>query len=305
MTSSVVKVLLTGCNGQVGWEYCERASEFDTMSVVATDVHNLDITDQEAVRAMIEREQVDVVVNAAAYTAVDKAESEEALAQAVNVTGPEYLSTESNRAGIPILHISTDYVFDGNTTTPYTEGDRPSPASVYGRTKLAGEDVVHRCNPRAITLRTSWVFGRVGGNFVRTMVRLAGEQNELRVVADQFGSPTYAGDLADALLSLTLRCVQDAGTPWGLYHYCGQGPTTWYAFASRIIDEACSLGIVDQKPVVKPIRTDEFETAAERPGYAVLNCTHLDRTFPDIGLPSWETGLTDVLNAIAEGASER
>ena len=302
MTTGQVKVLLTGCKGQVGWEFCERAGDLDSVSVVATDLHNLDITDRDAIRSLIESEQIDLVVNAAAYTAVDKAETEEALARAVNVDGPENLSAESAVAGIPVFHISTDYVFDGKATHPYTEDERPTPESAYGRTKLDGEIAVAANNPKHITLRTSWVFGRVGGNFVKTMIRLAKEQDELRVVADQFGSPTFAGDLADVLLALTIS-ASDGELPWGLYHYCGQGPTTWHGFATQIVGMGCELGVLDHSPVVTPIRTEEFETAAVRPGYSVLNCRLFEQTFPEVGLRAWRTGLTDVLNTMTRGDS--
>lgn len=263
-----MKVLLTGANGQVG--RCVQ-------DVFAGSVHNLepmdrntlDITDGAAVEEVVKAIRPDVIINAAAYTAVDKAESEPELAYAINVAGPANLADAAAEAGALLIHISTDYVFDGRANTPYSEEDKTNPQGVYGQTKLDGEREVQRRCDRSIILRTAWVFSEYGNNFVKTMLRLGKQRSELGVVADQIGCPTYAGDIARACLSVcesNSRRVCDAG----LYHFCGPEEMSWFEFASIIFEQAKVAGAIDSTPALRPISTEQYPTPAFRPAYSVL-----------------------------------
>ena len=292
-----MKILLTGCRGQVGWEICRRADSFDC-EIVETDIHNLDIGDIDAVRSLQTNENCDVIINAAAYTAVDRAEEEEDVAYRVNATGAGNLATVAAESDVPFLHISTDYVFDGNSTCPYTDDAPREPQGVYGVTKLQGEDMVAAATSRFVTLRTSWVFGVEGNNFVKTMVRLAGERDQLTVVADQYGSPTFAGHIAHALLSLTARFRSEGSLPWGHYNFCDTGPLTWHGFATKIVQRAQATGLIEKAPEVRPILTSEFPTAAVRPMYSIMNCQLFAQTFPEIGIKSWSEGLDQVIEGM-------
>lgn len=217
-----MRIAVIGAKGQVGWELARRAPLLGH-EALAWDMAELDITDAVAVDRALAVSGADAVINAAAYTAVDKAEQEPELAFAVNRDGPAHLAAACNRLHIPLLHISTDYVYDGNKPNPYVEDDPVAPLGVYGQSKAEGDDAVLRLLPRHLILRVSWVFGIHGHNFVKTMLRLAQEREELRVVADQFGCPTYAGDIADTLLELAGRTAEiDASGAWGTYHYCGR-----------------------------------------------------------------------------------
>lgn len=225
-----MRMIVTGAQGQVGWELNRRAMALGH-AVLAWSQVELDITDTVAVDRALDASSADVVINAAAYTAVDKAEQEPDLAFAVNRDGPAHLATACARLNIPLLHISTDYVYDGRKSSPYVEDDATAPLGVYGASKLAGDEAVRRGLPRHLILRVSWVFGVHGHNFVKTILRLAREREELRIVADQHGSPTFAGDIADTLLELAGRIPEiDAKGAWGTYHYCNEPVTTWYGF---------------------------------------------------------------------------
>ena len=291
-----MKILLTGCDGQVGWEVCRKAAALN-LDVVPTDIANLDITDIGAVRALQSKEKTDIFVNSAAYTAVDKAESDQALAYAVNATGAKNLAVVAAESDAPILHISTDYIFSGKNSVPYLESDEPDPTGVYGETKLAGERQVEEANNKFVTLRTSWVFGIEGQNFVKTMLRLAKERDELTVVADQFGSPTFAGHIAAALLAMTKQYEAKGVLPWGNYNFCDSGPTTWHGFANKIMKVGVELGILDKSPIVLPLRTEDYPTPAARPGYSVMDCSLFLSTFPEIGISSWEAGLREMIGS--------
>lgn len=209
-----MKILLTGSKGQVGWEVSRQAAAYD-FDLAATDSRTLDITDVAAVRICVSENNPDIIINCAAYTAVDKAEANEASAYAVNALGPQNLGLLAAENNIPVLHISTDYIFDGNATTPYKEDAKVAPTGAYGRTKLAGERLLADANPHHITLRTSWVFGIEGNNFVKTMLRIGAANDEISVVADQFGCPTFAGNIARALLALTKQYQQQGELAWG------------------------------------------------------------------------------------------
>jgi dTDP-4-dehydrorhamnose reductase len=292
-----MKILLTGCDGQVGWEICRQAPKYN-FSVIPTDVGNLDITDLGAVRALQEKERADIIINSAAYTAVDKAESDQELANKVNALGAQNLALVAAESNIPILHISTDYIFDGRSTTPYLDESTPAPQSVYGKTKLAGEQLVSESNPKFVTLRTSWVFGIEGNNFVKTMLRIGNENDEISVVADQFGSPTFAGHIARALLMLADQYNKEGDLAWGNYNFCDSGITTWHGFASKIMDLGLERKQLTSLPVVRPIRTEEYPTPAVRPNYSMMDCNKFAKSFPEIGIQSWETGLVEMLDAL-------
>ena len=291
-----MRLAIIGAKGQVGWELSRRAPMFGH-EVLAWDVAELDITDAAAVDRALTTSGANAVINAAAYTAVDRAEQEPESAFAVNRDGPAHLAAACARLGIPLLHISTDYVFDGTKTGPYTEDDPAAPLGVYGQSKWEGDEAVRRLLPRHLILRVSWVFGVEGHNFVKTILRLAREREELRVVADQRGCPTYAGDIADVLLELAGRIGQiDADNAWGVYHYCGEPPTTWHGFASAIVERAR----LDEKLKVRTvtaITTADYPTPAARPANSVLDCARLTARF-GIHPASWREGLATLLFAL-------
>ncbi|MEI2783228.1 MAG: dTDP-4-dehydrorhamnose reductase [Candidatus Competibacter sp.] len=291
-----MRLAIIGAKGQVGWELSRRAPMFGH-EVLAWDVAELDITDAAAVDRALTTSGANAVINAAAYTAVDRAEQEPESAFAVNRDGPAHLAAACARLGIPLLHISTDYVFDGTKTGPYTEDDPAAPLGVYGQSKWEGDEAVRRLLPRHLILRVSWVFGVEGHNFVKTILRLAREREELRVVADQRGCPTYAGDIADVLLELAGRIGQiDADNAWGVYHYCGEPATTWHGFASAIVERAR----LDEKLKVRtvtPITTADYPTPAARPANSVLDCARLTARF-GIHPASWREGLATLLFAL-------
>ncbi|WP_350313455.1 dTDP-4-dehydrorhamnose reductase [Dickeya fangzhongdai] len=265
-----MKVLLTGANGQLGRCFQDRLP--DGWSVLATDTDSLDITDEAQVQATVKSWQPDAIVNAAAYTAVDKAESEPELAARINVAGPEYLARAARHLGARCIHVSTDYVFDGTATRPYSETDATHPLGVYGQTKLDGERAVLKVNPAAQIVRTAWVFSEYGNNFVKTMLRLGRERDTLGVVADQRGCPTYAGDIADAIISL-LQQQADAG----LYHFCGDEEVSWHDFAGAIFTIAGEQQLLTRTPVVNAITTEQYPTPAARPAYSTLDCGKIAR----------------------------
>ncbi|WP_263064943.1 dTDP-4-dehydrorhamnose reductase [Dickeya dadantii] len=265
-----MKVLLTGANGQLGRCFQDRLP--DGWSVLATDTDSLDITDEAQVQATVKSWQPDAIVNAAAYTAVDKAESEPALAARINVAGPEYLARAARQLGARFIHVSTDYVFDGTATRPYSETDATHPLGVYGQTKLDGERAVLKVNPAAQIVRTAWVFSEYGNNFVKTMLRLGRERDTLGVVADQRGCPTYAGDIAGAIITL-LQQQADAG----LYHFCGDEEVSWHEFASAIFAIAGEQQVLTRAPVINAITTEQYPTPAARPAYSTLDCGKIAR----------------------------
>lgn len=267
-------ILLVGSKGQVGSEILKRQP-----NVVAYDRDELDITDINQVKQKVEEHQPTVIINCAAYTAVDKAESESQLAFAINKTGPENLAKVSQDKNIYFMHISTDYIFDGTKSSPYVETDNANPQSVYGLSKWEGEEATRNHCENHFILRVSWVFSEFGNNFVKTMRRFAKERDELRIVNDQMGCPTYAGDMADVLLALSK--LRKSGT----YHYRGTPVTNWYEFAKIILKEY---------PVkITPIKTSEYPTPAKRPLNSVLNCDLFTQTF-NMELCEWQNGLKHV-----------
>jgi len=287
-----MKILLTGAYGQVGWELTRRSRKRG-FAVEATDVDVFDITDPRAVEEKVCGQGWELVVNCAAYTAVDRAESEPELALAVNRDGPANLAAACGKAHIPLVHISTDYVFDGSKQGPYRETDPVLPLGVYGRSKAEGDTEVRSRLREHIILRTSWVYGVHGNNFVKTMLRLGQERRVLRVVNDQQGCPTNAADLAEVILAIAGRCDRN---PWGTYHYSGKGVTTWHGFAEAIFAEAqkyTSL-LVER---VEPIPSAQYPTPAKRPANSVLDCSLFTSTFGIEPRP-WRESLAEVIHGL-------
>jgi dTDP-4-dehydrorhamnose reductase len=264
------------------------------------DLDGLDITRKEDVHRALQSCRPDLVVNCAAYTAVDKAEQEKDRAFAVNRDGAGFLAKACANLGIPIIHISTDYVFDGRKQSPYLEDDPARPLSTYGLSKWEGEQAVRSFNEQHIILRASWLFGAGGRNFVKTILRQASEKHELKIVADQTGCPTWTGDLSEALTCIAGEIFRGKKeTPWGTYHFCGKGTATWYDFAVSIIEEAKKRSKI-RTDRVTPIRTSDYPAAAQRPAWSVLDCTKIGGAFEIFPRP-WLEGLRKVLDGLLPG----
>ena len=288
-----MNVLITGAQGQVGKELSLIATE-KGFSVFAAGRADLDITQLENVESYINKIQPDIVINAAAHTAVDKAEDEKNLAFSINCDGAKNIALVCSKQNIPLLHISTDYVFDGSKVEPYTENDDVSPLGVYGTSKWQGEEAIRQNLSQHIILRVAWVFGAQGNNFVKTMLRLGQDRDELNVVADQFGGPSPAKDIAQTLITLVEQFQKNQSLDWGTYHYCSSEKTTWYDFAVEIFEQAFELGILNKKIKVNPITTAEYPTPAKRPSNSMLDCSKLEATF-GIDMPKWKDALKHVL----------
>lgn len=281
-----MKALIVGGKGQLGKSLARMAPA--DADIASHDIDTLDITDVSAIAAVVEEVAPDLVFNAAAYTAVDKAEAEEDAALAVNATAVGYLAAAAARAGARLVHVSTDFVFDGLSGVPYTPDAKTVPIGAYGRTKLAGEKAA---GEGALIVRTSWVYAPTGGNFVRTMLRLMDERSEVRVVADQVGTPTYAPGLADALWCMAVKGAT------GIHHYTDSGACSWYDFAVAIQEEALAAGLLDKAVPVLPINSTEYPTPARRPHYSVLEKTS---TFTILGgpTPHWRENLRKMMAEI-------
>lgn len=292
-------ILVTGFAGQVGHEVLLQLARRG-LPVAGPGRELLDLAQARQIHALLDCLRPSAVINAAAYTAVDQAETEPELAYAVNRDGPGHLAAACRQLGIALIHISTDYVFAGDKSGPYLEDDPVSPASVYGSSKAEGERLVRERLPRHIILRTAWVYSARGHNFVRTMLRLGAERERLRVVADQRGCPTSAGDIAEAVVAIAERIVTPGFESWGTYHYCGGGAASWYEFARAVFAIAGELG-GEPSCAVDPITTAEYPTAARRPANSVLDCSRLQHTFGIVPRP-WEDGLREVLSELRSGA---
>ncbi|MEG7510516.1 dTDP-4-dehydrorhamnose reductase [Serratia marcescens] len=286
-----MKVLLTGSKGQLG--SCFRDRLPSGWDLLATDSESLDISDLARVKQVVADYRPDVIVNAAAYTAVDKAESDGELAARINEQGPSYLALAAAAHGCRLIHVSTDYVFDGRASRPYREDDATNPLGVYGSTKLDGERAVAGVLPGAIVLRTAWVFSEYGNNFVKTMLRLAKERDVLGIVGDQRGCPTYAGDIAQAIIELLKR--EAAG---GVYHFCGNKEVSWSEFAGAIFAAALGQGTLTRLPQVNDITNDQYPTPAKRPAYSSLDCGKIE----SLGIqPSdWQQALKNIMPVLGE-----
>ena len=289
-----MKVLVTGTAGQVGSELVRLGT--DAFKPIGLTRDDLDVTDAAAVAGTVERIQPRAVVNCAAYTAVDRAESDIETAHAVNVEAVAHLAAACARSGAAFVHVSTDYVFDGNADAPYREEDDTAPLGVYGRTKELGERAARAGAARHIILRVSWVFGTLGTSFVDTMLRLARERPELAVVDDQIGAPAPAKAVAETLRTICLAAASREDL-WGTYHFSAQPTVSWCGFARQIVEEAERLGVIDQAPEVRAIPTTKYPTPAMRPLNSRLNATHLARTF-GIQPPDWRLHLRAYLKSL-------
>ncbi|HSY28906.1 MAG TPA: dTDP-4-dehydrorhamnose reductase [Burkholderiaceae bacterium] len=290
-----MRILLTGKTGQVGYQL-ERSLQ-GLGEVIALNSSQMNLAELDQVREVIRRVKPDLIVNPAAYTAVDLAEREPDVAMRINGDAPGVMAEEAKSLGAAMIHYSTDYVFDGSKQGAYTEGDSPNPVNVYGSSKLAGERAVQAAGIPYLILRTSWVYGMHGKNFLRTVMRLAQERDELRIVADQFGAPTWSRTIADTTAHIVARLQSTASDKnagiereiWqghsGIYHLTAQGHTTWYGFTKAILNHPSIL----KKPAVTPIRSEEYPVPARRPANSVLSCARLIDTF--CSLPEWEKAL--------------
>ena len=287
----MAKFLITGAKGQVG--YCLTQQLQGKHEILAVDRDKLDITDQSAVKNAVENFHPDVIINAAAHTAVDRAETEVELSEAINVKGPQYLAEAAKDVGATILHISTDYVFDGQREGKYKETDATDPQGVYGKTKLEGEQAVAKANDKFIVLRTAWVFGEHGNNFVKTMLRLAKTRDTLGVVADQIGGPTYAGDIAASLIQIAEKIIAGEDVQYGIYHFTGEPYVSWCDFAKAIFDEAVSQNVLEKAPLVNSITTADYPTPAKRPANSCLDLTKIKQVF-DIQPSNWQKALKNI-----------
>ncbi len=294
-----VKILLTGGNGQVGFELRRSLAPLGELLVV--DRADCDLADEAALRRLIRAARPEAIVNAAAYTAVDRAESEAATAVAVNARAPGVIGDEAARLGACVVHFSTDYVFDGSKPSPYTESDATNPQSVYGRSKRDGELALERSGAPHLILRASWVVGAHGNNFAKTILRLAAERDSLGVVADQFGVPTPASLLADVTGELLRRSAGEgrAGFPFGLYHLVPAGETSWYQYACCVLEQAAAAGRALRVTAdrVRPLTTAEYPTVARRPPNSRLDTARIRKAF-GLQLPDWQAGIRTVLQAI-------
>ncbi len=287
------RVLVTGAGGQVGRDL--MALKGAGLGLLGHDHAALDITNPDAVNAALDRAKPRLVVNLAAYTAVDKAEDEPAAAFAANRDGVANLAGACRRIGVPMIHISTDYVFDGTKPGAWREDDAVAPLSVYGRSKAAGEDALREALPHHAILRASWVFGAHGRNFVRTMLGRIGKSDELKVVNDQHGCPTAAADLACAIVTVAHRMLADPARSTGTYHYCNEGPATWFEFAQAIFTRAGESGL--KAPRLIAIKASEYTAKARRPANSVLDCAKITAAFGAVR-PPWRESLVPVVDAI-------
>lgn len=287
-----MKILITGKNGQVGNCLVSQLSNMAEINFLALGREELDITNAEQVSKIVNEYKPSVIINAAAYTAVDKAESEVELANAINNLGPKNLAKAAAQVNAAIIHISTDYVFAGNKKGLYTEADEVNPQGVYGQTKLAGEQsVAQECNAHII-LRTAWVFSEFGNNFVKTMLRLAQTRDTLGVVGDQFGGPTYAGDIAKAIISIAQQ-LEQGSTKSGIYNYSGYPHVSWQEFAKEIFAKALLQQEIETSVTVNAISTSEYPTPAKRPANSKLDCSKVTTDF-SIQPSEWKAALNNI-----------
>ena len=288
------KIALVGAKGMLARKVIELANPADRL--VLLDLPEFDITDQSSVTKEMQEINPDVIINCAAYTQVDKCEEEEKLALQVNGAGPGYLAEAAKVCRAVLVHISTDYVFSGNVDEPYGEDDPTGPLSAYGRTKLKGEQaIVESGYDRYFIIRTSWLYGPGGPNFVETILRLSSERNELRIVSDQVGSPTYTGDLAQAIFALLKASTQDDKPIYGIYHFSNDGQCSWYEFTKEIVTQATSAGLKVVTRLVTPISTDEYPLPAVRPENSVFSKEKFQNCIGAV-IPKWQDSLTQYMN---------
>ncbi len=292
-----MKVLITGSNGQVGSCLVKQLQSCPNTEILAVDRNELDITSQSSVIKTVNEFKPNIIINAAAHTAVDKAESEVDLSYAINRDGPLYLAQAAEDIGAALLHISTDYVFSGEKDGLYSETDYVDPQGVYGKSKLAGENAVLKACARTIILRTAWVFGEEGNNFVKTMLRLAQQRDELGIVSDQYGGPTYAGDIAAALVTIakdiTVQGDDFDKTKYGIYNFSGLPHTSWCGFAQTIFYKAVEQKIFNKAPIVNGIKSEDYPTPAKRPANSKLNTQKITEMF-GIQASDWQCALNQL-----------
>lgn len=292
MENQSLHILVTGSEGQVGQELKYWSSQFPAFSFTYIDVKDLDITDGPAVKAFFAENDIDVCINCAAYTAVDKAEEFPTIAKKVNAEGVQHLADACQLNQAKLIQLSTDYVYHNNQNTPFVESDTTNPQGVYAQTKLEGDLIA--LSAGAMVIRTSWVYSSYGNNFVKTMLRLGRDRDELGIIFDQIGTPTYARDLAQAILTIVEKCQTDksiASSFSAIYHYSNEGVTSWYDFANAIFQ------LKDISVSVKPIETVQYPTPAKRPPFSVLNKRLIKKTF-NIQIPYWRDSLTACLNLL-------
>ncbi|MEA3448878.1 MAG: dTDP-4-dehydrorhamnose reductase [Bacteroidota bacterium] len=282
------KILITGGNGQLGSSLKEREDKFTNAACMFTDIDALDLLDKQAVQDFFDARKPDIVINCAAYTAVDKAEVDTDNAKMLNADLPGFLGELCNQHNAKMVHISTDYVFSGEVNRPYTETDAANPVTEYGKTKFQGEQHLHKQLPDALILRTSWLYSPYGGNFLKTMLRLGKEKDKINVVYDQVGSPTYAGHLADGIIHVINRWHETKNWESGVFHFSNQGVCSWYDFAWQIMQHA------NLKCHVQPVTTDQFPTPAKRPPYSVMSKAAFENTF-NYAIPHWQEGVAGCL----------
>ena len=278
------RILVTGANGQLGQSILEQSKNYKEIECFFVTRNELDITNEELINHYFEDKSFDFVINCAAYTAVDKAEDDQENAYLVNAKATEFLAKITNEKGIPFIHVSTDYVFDGTEAQPRLETDQTNPIGVYGQTKLDGENLALENNPKTIILRTAWVYSRFGNNFVKTMLRLFNDKDSISVVADQIGSPTNAIDLADAILTI----VSKDDLTYGIFNYSNEGECSWFEFAQKI--KEFSNSTIE----INPVPTSAYPTKAKRPAYSLLDKSKIKEVY-QLDIPTWEDSLKEEL----------
>jgi dTDP-4-dehydrorhamnose reductase len=299
-----VRILVLGANGQVGFELLRALAPLGDVVAAARDASDAstlraDLASSESLTATLDEARADVVVNAAAYTAVDRAEDEPDLAERINDRAVAEISAWAKRNGKRVVQYSTDYVFDGSSKVPYREDDATEPLGAYGRSKLAGEETLRASGARHLIVRTAWVYAARGNNFLRTMLRLARERDELRIVADQVGAPTPARLIAGATATMLRQWLGDnEARRDGTYHVVSAGQCSWFDFAGAIVDGAAERGLIPRRPRVVPIATTDYPTRARRPAYSVLDTSKAAKAF-GLQFPDWRAGLESVLDALA------
>ncbi|NET57410.1 MAG: dTDP-4-dehydrorhamnose reductase [Symploca sp. SIO2E6] len=293
------QILLTGITGQLGHQLQQTLASLGKVNGFSHET--LDLTQPDKIRQVIQEVKPDFIVNAAAYTAVDKAETEAELANSINGIAPTIMAEEAQQLGATLMHVSTDYVFNGQKNTPYLEEDTPNPVNSYGHSKLLGEEGIQKNSDRYLILRTAWVYGTHGrGNFVKTMLRLGAEREELRVVVDQVGIPSWTGDIAQAMLELLTKLAKEPvenSPPTGIYHFTNSGAISWYDFAVAIFEEAQQLGFPLKVQRIVPITTAEYPTPAKRPAYSVLSGKKISAVLGSHA-PHWRSGLRQMLQQL-------
>jgi len=288
----MLNILVTGCNGQLGKEISNISPMYSDYHYIFTDIDELDITNYEALENFFSHTKIDCIINCAAYTAVDKAETDTKAASLLNTLAVKYLSIFSEKYDSLLIHISTDYVFDGKNYKPYIESDKTNPLSVYGKTKLSGENQIISCATKAVIIRTSWLYSSYGSNFVKSIIKYAKEQKKLNIVFDQIGTPTYARDLAKAILDIITQ-IKHKKNSVEIYHYSNQGVISWYDFAKAIIE------ISNINCSVNPIETKDYPTPAPRPYYSILNKNKIKNHY-NINIPYWKNSLKECIKKINE-----